>query len=57
MVYNFCSWITFPKFRFADGIGISVSTGMVISPDIKTRYAEYRFANPYEDFWTVYIFY
>ena len=28
---------------------------MVISPDINTRYAEYRFANPYEEFGSVII--
>lgn len=53
MAYNFCSWITSPKIRFTDGIGISVSTGLVVSPDSNTRHAEYSFANPYEEFGSV----
>lgn len=50
MAYNFCNWITSPKFRFTDGIGISVSTGMVISGDSSTRHATYKSANPYLEF-------
>ena len=50
MAYNFCSWITSPKFRFTDGIGISVSSGMVISGDVTSRHATYKCANPYLEF-------
>ena len=41
------------KIRFTDGIGISVSIRIVISLDIKIRYAKYRFINPYEEFRSV----
>jgi hypothetical protein len=47
MAYNFCSWKTKPIFRFQDAIGISVSDGLIISGDSSSRFAEYRFQNPY----------
>lgn len=43
MVYNFSSWLTKPAFRFTDGIGISVSNGMLISPNRHTRSAVYNY--------------
>lgn len=41
LAYNFCSWKTRPIFHFTDGIGISVSEGLIISGDINSRYSEY----------------
>lgn len=49
LAYNFCRWLTSPILRLGngEGIGISVSSGMVISSDPKTRHACYECANPY----------
>lgn len=46
MAYNFCSWITKPSFKLEDGIGISVSNGLILSGNPNTRHAEYTFVVP-----------
>ena len=39
--YNCCSWLTSPLCRFTDGIGITVSSHLIISGDSGSRHSEY----------------
>lgn len=47
MAYNFCSWLTRPVFRFTDAIGISTTSGLIISSDTTVRSALYRYPSPF----------
>lgn len=45
MVYNFCSWLTRPFFKFTDAIGISVSDDLIISGDKSSRHGVYEYTS------------
>ncbi|MDF2504973.1 hypothetical protein [Clostridium sp.] len=50
MAYNFSHWLTVPKINFTDAIGISLSSGLIVSGDSSTRGALYVHDDPYDPY-------
>lgn len=59
LAYNYSSWLKDPACRFQDAIGISMSSGLILSGDDSTRQAQYIYTSPmgeqYDEYHNLYI--